>query len=73
MVRAAFSAAMPLRSEPEEAAVAEVFGTLAVVVGVIFTFSRSTWNSSATTCATLTKRPCPISVPPWFRCTDPSL
>jgi hypothetical protein len=32
-------AAMPLRSEPEEAAVGEVFGTLAVVVAVIFTRS----------------------------------
>ena len=44
---------MPLRSEPEEAAVAEVFGTLPVVVAVIFTRSISTWNASATTCATL--------------------
>ena len=53
MLRAAFCAAMPLRSEPDEAAVAEVFGTLPVVVAVIFTRSRSIWNSSATTCATL--------------------
>ena len=30
---------MPLRSEPEEAAVAEVLGTLPVVVAVIFTVS----------------------------------
>ena len=52
--RAASCAAMPLRSEPEEAAVAEVFGTLPVVVAVILTWSRSIWNSSATTCATLT-------------------
>ena len=44
---------MPLRSEPEEAAVAEVFGTLPVVVAVILIRSRSTWNSSASTCATL--------------------
>ena len=58
---------MPFRSEPEEAAVAEVFGTLAVVVAVIFTWSMSIWNSSATTCATLTYSPCPISVPPWFK------
>ena len=43
---------MPLRSEPEDAAVAEVFGTLAVVVAVIFTRSMSIWNSSASTCAT---------------------
>ena len=45
---------MPFRSEPDEAAVAEVFGTLPVVVAVIFTWSMSIWNSSATTCATLT-------------------
>jgi hypothetical protein len=36
---AASSAAMPLRSEPDEAAVAEVFGTLPVVVAVILTRS----------------------------------
>ena len=70
---AAFCAAMPFRSEPDEAAVAEVFGTLAVVVAVIFTRSRSTWKQSATTCATLVLRPCPISVPPWFRWIEPSL
>ena len=50
---AASFAAMPLMSEPEDAAVADVFGTFAVVVAVIFTFSASTPNSSATTCATL--------------------
>ena len=70
---AAFCAAMPFRSEPEEAAVAEVFGTLAVVVAVIFTRSRSTWKTSATTWATLVLSPWPISVPPWFRWTEPSL
>ena len=44
---------MPLRSEPDEAAVGEVFGTLSVVVAVIFTRSTGMPNSSATTCATL--------------------
>jgi len=44
---------MPLRSVPEEAAVAEVFGTLPVVVAVILTRLISTWNVSAMTCATL--------------------
>ncbi len=44
---------MPLRSAPAEAAVAEVLGTLPVVVAVIFTCARSIWNSSATTWATL--------------------
>ena len=51
-MRAAACAAIPLRSEPEEAAVAEVFGTLPVVVAVILTRSRPSWNSSATTWAT---------------------
>jgi hypothetical protein len=40
-------------SEPEEAAVADVFGTFAVVVAVIFTFSASTPNSRRRPCATL--------------------
>ena len=70
--RAAFCAAMPFRSAPDEAAVGAVFGTLAVVVAVIFTRPMSIWNSSATTCATFMCRPCPISVPPWFMWTEPS-
>ena len=70
---AAFCAAMPFRSEPEDAAVAEVFGTFAVVVAVILTRSMSTWKQSATTCATLVLSPWPISVPPWFRWIEPSL
>jgi hypothetical protein len=37
IVLAAFSAAMPLRSVPDEAAVAEVLGTLSVTVEVTFT------------------------------------
>ena len=72
MVAAAARAAMPFRSEPEDAAVGVVLGTLPVEVGVIFTQSRSMPNSSATTWATFTNNPCPISVPPWFRCTVPS-
>ncbi|MCY1241120.1 hypothetical protein D9M72_540060 [compost metagenome] len=51
--RAALAAAMPLRSDPEDAAVADVFGTLPVVVAVTLIRSRFTWNSSATTWATL--------------------
>ena len=70
---AAFSAAMPFRSEPDEAAVGEVFGTLPVVVAVMRILSMSIWKASATTCATLTNRPCPISVPPWFSVTLPSV
>ena len=35
-------AAMPFISEPEDAAVAEVFGAFPVLVAVIFTRSRST-------------------------------
>ncbi len=64
---------MPLRSEPDEAAVAEVLGTLSVRVALILTLARGTWNASATTWATLVFRPWPISVPPWFRCTEPSV
>ena len=37
ILRAAACAAMPFMSEPDEAAVAEVLGTLPVLVGVIFT------------------------------------
>ena len=36
MVLAAFCAALPFRSAPDEAAVADVFGTLSVVVAVIW-------------------------------------
>ncbi|MNP02131.1 hypothetical protein D3C76_939740 [compost metagenome] len=67
MISAAFCAALPFRSAPEEAAVGEVLGTLSVLVAVICTRSISTWNTSATTWATLVFRPWPISVPPWFR------
>ena len=49
---------------PEEAAVGEALGTLAVLVAVMRTKSSGTPNSSATTCATLVNSPCPISVPP---------
>lgn len=49
----ASSAAMPFRSLPEDAAVAEVLGTLSVRVEVIFTLARGTWNASAATWATL--------------------
>ena len=73
MVSAAFTAAMALRSVPADAAVGAVLGTFWVDVAVIRTRSRPTPNSSATACATLTLRPCPISVPPWFTCTEPSV
>ena len=42
-------AAMPFRSDPEDAAVGDVFGTFAVLVADTFTLSRLTPNSSATT------------------------
>jgi hypothetical protein len=69
-ISAASRAAMPLRSAPDEAAVAEVLGTLSVRVAETFTFSIGRPNTSATTWATLTYSPWPISVPPWFRCTS---
>ena len=64
---------MPLRSEPEDAAVGDVFGTFAVLVAETRMWSRSIENASATTCATLMKSPCPISVPPWLSTTLPSV
>jgi hypothetical protein len=72
IVSAALKAAMPLRSAPEEAAVAEVLGTLSVRVAEARTRSIGTAKTSATICDTLVWRPCPISVPPWFTRTDPS-
>ncbi len=60
---AALYAAMPLRSAPDEAAVAEVFGTLSVRVAETFTRATGTANTSATIWANLTCSPCPISVP----------
>ena len=69
---AAALAAIPLRSLPDEAAVAEVFGTFPVLAAVHFILSRPTWNSSAMTWATLVYNPCPISVPPWFNMMLPS-
>ena len=64
---------MPLRSEPDDAAVADVFGTLPVLVADTRIWSRSIENVSATTCATFTNSPCPISVPPWLSTTLPSV
>ena len=62
--RHASLAAIPFISEPDEAAVGEVFGTLAVDVADTLTLKISTPNSWATTCATLINKPWPISVPP---------
>ena len=55
---AASSAAMALRSVPDEAAVAEVFGTLPVLLAVICTRSTGMPKASANTCATLMWSPC---------------
>ena len=53
IILAACFAAMPFKSAPEDAAVAEVLGTLAVVVAVMRTSLTSMPKTSATTCATL--------------------
>ena len=71
--RAASCAALPLRSLPVEAAVAEVLATLEVSVAEQRTRSSGRPSSCATTWATLVFRPWPISVPPWFTSTDPSV
>jgi hypothetical protein len=72
-LRAANWAARPLRSVPLEAAVALALGTRAVSLAVTCTRSKGTPSSSATICATLVCRPWPISVPPWFTITLPSV
>ena len=72
-VRAASRAAMPLRSVPDEAAVGDAFGTLLVSEAVTRIASSGSPSSRATTCRTLVNRPWPISVPPWFSVTVPSL
>ena len=56
-----------------EAAVADVLATLEVSAADTRTRPMSSPNSSATTCATLVFRPCPISVPPWLISTEPSV
>ena len=57
MASQAARTAMPLRSDPEEAAVAEVFGTFAVSVAVILTVSVETPNRAAATWAIFWNRP----------------
>src|SRR5208337_1572686 len=69
----AFLIAPPLRSEPELAAVAEVFGTLSVRVGASRTRCIGTPSAVAATWIILVCRPWPISVPPWLISTEPSL
>ncbi|MCY1557222.1 hypothetical protein D9M68_940550 [compost metagenome] len=71
--RAANCAARPFRSVPLLAAVALALGTLLVSLAVASTRSNGTPSSSATICATLVFRPWPISVPPWFTITLPSV
>ena len=65
--------AWPFRSEPLLAAVAEVFGTLSVLVAMIWMRDGDTPSVRAATASILVCRPWPISVPPWFSCTLPSL
>jgi len=63
-LRQASAAALPLRSAPLEAAVAEVLLFFSVDVGMTMTRSGSMENSSATICLILVLTPCPISVAP---------
>ena len=68
----AFLTAPPLRSAPELAAVAEVFGTLLVRVGASRTVLIGTPSAVAATWIILVCRPWPISAPPWLISTEPS-
>ena len=56
-----------------DAAVADALGTLLVSAAVQRTRSKGTPSSSATSCAILVFTPWPISVPPWFTWTLPSV
>ena len=69
----AFFTAAPLRSAPELAAVAEVFGTLSVRVGASRTLLSGRPSDVAATWSILVCSPWPISVPPWLTSTEPSL
>ncbi len=69
----AFLTAAPFRSAPDDAAVADAFGTLSVRVGARRTRESGTPSAVAATCSILVCRPWPISVPPWFTSTEPSL
>ncbi len=64
MVSAAASAALPFRSLPVDAAVADVFATFEVSVALTRTRDNGTPSVFATTCATFVFKPWPISVPP---------
>ena len=68
----AFLTAAPLRSAPDEAAVAEVLGTLSVLVGIMRMDTAGRPSSLIATPRIFVCSPCPISVPPWFTCTVPS-
>ena len=70
---AASCAALPFRSLPVLAAVAEVLATFCVSVALQRTAASGRPSSCATTIATLVFRPWPISVPPWFTSTLPSV
>ena len=63
---------MPLRSEPELAAVAEVLGTLSVRVCISRMLLTGRPSSRMAMPRILVCRPWPISVPPWFTWTEPS-
>ena len=68
----AFRTAAPFRSAPLDAAVGEVFGTLSVLVAISRIFAAGNPSSRIATPSIFTLSPCPISVPPWFTCTEPS-
>ena len=65
--------AAPFRSAPDDAAVAEVFGTLSVVVAITRTRSAGRPSSRIATPWIFVCSPWPISVPPWFTCAVPSV
>ena len=61
-----------LRRRGLDAAVADVLGTLSVAVVITRTQDAGTPSSCAHTAIIFVWSPCPISVPPWLSCTEPS-
>jgi hypothetical protein len=67
------SAARPFRSVPLEAAVALALATWSVSLALACTWAAGKPSTRATSPHTLVCRPWPISVPPWFTRTLPSV
>ena len=69
----ALTMAGPLRSAPVLPAVTVVLAMVSVEVLVVWILSTGTPRAREHTCIILVWRPWPISMPPWWRSTEPSV